>query len=76
MNLAFCDFSRLILKLTVPMVAVQAAYLIYYIISRDMFAVFAAYDIVVNIIQSVLMSLLLSIGGCLFMDFLERNKLK
>ena len=75
-NENFGRFSRLILKITVPLVLVQAIYLMYYIFSRDAFTIFTSYEIVMNIVESVLMSLLLSVGGSLFMDFLERKKIK
>lgn len=73
MSERFGRFSRLILKITVPMVLVQAAYLMYYIFSRDAFSLFSAFEIVTNIAESVIMSLLLSVGGCLLMDGMERK---
>ncbi len=71
----FGKFSKFILNMTVPMVAIQAIYLVYYIVSHDMFELFANFELVTYMAESVLMSLLLSVGGCLFMDIMEKSEI-
>lgn len=71
----FGKFSKFILSITIPMVAIQAIYLVYYIVSRDMFELFANFELVTYMAESVLMSLLLSVGGCLLMDIMEKSEI-
>ena len=71
---SFGHFSSLILKLTSPLVFIQAAYLLYYIYSRETFELVAGSETVYAIIESIMMSLLLSVGGSLLMEYMEKKR--
>ena len=71
---SFGHFSSLILKLTSPLVFIQAAYLFYYIYSRETFELVAGSETVYAIIESIMMSLLLSVGGSLLMEYMEKKR--
>ena len=71
---SFGHFSSLILKLTSPLVFIQAAYLLYYIYSRETFELVAGSETVYAIIESIMMSLLLSGGGSLLMEYIEKKR--
>lgn len=71
---SFGRFSSLILKITVPLVFVQAAYLVYYIYSNGAFELMSDIDTFYAIVESVLISLLISVGGSLFMEYLEKKR--
>ncbi|MGN1095577.1 MAG: hypothetical protein ACI4QR_04240 [Eubacteriales bacterium] len=70
----FGEFACFILKLTVPMVLAQTVYLLYYILSREKYILVSNMETVYNIVESIMMSLMLSVGGSLFMDYNEKKQ--
>ncbi|MBE6654613.1 MAG: hypothetical protein E7608_04065 [Ruminococcaceae bacterium] len=75
-DMRLCRTARLILRLTVPLVAIQALVLIYYIFFNDAYTVFTQLHTVCALAEGVLVSLVLSIGGSLLADVLDRRKNK
>ncbi len=73
-NENFRFFARLILKITVPLVAFQALILIVFILMSDRYELFSSMHIVWGIAEGALVSLVMSVGGCLLMDSLERKR--
>lgn len=75
-NERLCSSARLILRLTVPLVIIQELMLIFYICYSDVYVIFTELHIVHGMAEGVLVSLILSIGGSLLADSLERRKNK
>ena len=66
-------FARLVLKITVPLVLIQALGLIIFILTSDRYELFSSMHVAWGIAEGALVSLVLSIGGCLLADSLERK---
>lgn len=69
-------YANLVLKITVPLVVIQALVLVFFVLSTDNYELFSSLDVVWEVTEAVLVSLALSVGGCLFTDALEREKSK
>ena len=69
-------YAKLVLMITVPLVVIQALVLVFFVLSTDNYELFSSLDVVWGITEAVLVSLVLSVGGCLFTDALEREKSK
>ena len=69
-------YAKLVLRITVPLVVIQALGLVFFVLSTDNYELFSSLDVVWGITEAVLVSLALSVGGCLFTDALEREKSK
>lgn len=69
-------YAKLVLKITIPLVLIQALGLVFFVLSTDTYELFSSLDVMWGITEAVLVSLALSVGGCLLTDALEREKSK
>ncbi len=69
----FGRFPALVLKLTFPLVLIQAAYLVFFISTRDAYTLLSSADMLSSIFESVLVSLILSVGGSLLLEYTEKK---